>query len=59
MTNFVTWTSSNTVVAVIGPTTSVNPPITTPGLAEALATGTATITATSAGVSGAATLTVQ
>jgi hypothetical protein len=59
MTNFVTWTSSNAVVAVIGPTTTVNPPITAPGLARALATGTVTITATSAGVSGSATLTVQ
>lgn len=59
MTNFVTWTSSNTIVAVIGPTTSVNPPITTPGLAKGLATGTATITASSAGVSGSTTLTVN
>jgi len=60
MTNFVTWTSSNTIVAVIGPTSSVNPPITTHGLAEGLATGTTTITASSAGVSSPAiTLTVQ
>ena len=60
MTDFVTWSSSNTIVAVIGPTTSVNPPITTPGLAKGLAPGTATITASSAGVSSAAiTLTVQ
>jgi len=59
MTNFVTWTSSNTIVAIIGPITTVNPPITTPGLAKALATGTATITASSAGVSGSTTLTVQ
>jgi len=58
MTNFVTWTSSNTLVAIIGPTTNINPPITTPGLAKALATGTVTITASSAGVSGSTTLTV-
>lgn len=59
MTKFVTWNSSNAVVAVIGPITTVNPPITTPGLAKALATGTATITASSAGVIGSTTLTVQ
>jgi len=61
MTNFVTWSSSNTVVAVVGPTTGVNPPnaITTPGLAKGLATGSATIAASSAGVSGSTTLTVQ
>ncbi len=59
MTNFVTWSSSNPIVAVIGPITTVNPPITTPGLAEGLATGTTTITASSAGVSGSTTLTVN
>lgn len=59
MTNFVTWTSSNTVVAIIGPTTNINPPITTPGLAKALAPGTSTITAATAGVAASTTLTVQ
>jgi hypothetical protein len=60
MTNFVTWTSSNTLVAVIGPNSNVSPPVgTTPGLAQALATGTTTITASSAGVSGSTTLTVK
>ncbi|MFI5110737.1 MAG: Ig-like domain-containing protein [Terriglobales bacterium] len=59
MTNFVTWSSSNPIVAVIGPITTVNPPITTPGLAQGLATGTTTITASSAGVSGSTTLTVN
>jgi hypothetical protein len=60
MTNFVTWTSSNTLVAVIGPNTLLSPPVgTTPGLAQALATGTTTITASSAGVSGSTTLTVK
>jgi len=58
MTNFVTWTSSNTLVAIIGPTTNINPPIATPGLAKALAPGTAAITASSSGVSGSTTLTV-
>jgi len=59
MTSFVTWTSSNTVVAVVGPNASATPPIITPGLARALATGTTTITASSAGVSGSTTLTVK
>jgi trimeric autotransporter adhesin len=59
MTNFVTWTSSNTVVAIIGPATNINPPITTPGLAKALATGTSTISAATAGVAASTTLTVQ
>ena len=59
MTNFVTWSSSNSVVAVIGINTAVTPPLTTPGLARALATGSTVITATSAGVTGAITLTVQ
>jgi hypothetical protein len=59
MTNFVTWTSSNTIVAVIGPTTLVTPPITTPGLAKGLAAGSVTITASSAGVSASTTLTVN
>jgi len=58
MTNFVTWTSSNTVVAIIGPNTSVTPPL-VPGQARGLAVGTSTITATSATVSGTTTLTVQ
>ncbi len=58
LTNFVTWTSSNTVVAIIGPNTSVTPPL-APGVASALATGTATISATSAGITGSTTLTVQ
>ncbi len=58
LTNFVTWTSSNTVVAIIGPNTSVTPPL-LPGVASALATGTSTITATSSGVSGTTTLTVK
>jgi len=58
MTNFVTWTSSNTVVAIIGPNTTVTPPL-APGQAQALATGTSTITASSAGVSGSTLLTVQ
>jgi hypothetical protein len=59
MTNFVTWASSNQVVAVIGINTAVTPPLTTPGLARALATGTTTISATSAGVTGSIGLTVQ
>ncbi len=59
MTNFVTWTTSNAVVAVVGPNTSVTPPITTPGLARALATGTTTIAASSAGLSASTTLTVK
>ncbi len=59
MTNFVTWTSSNTIVAIIGPDTTATPPLTTPGLARALAHGTVTITASSAAVSGFTTLTVQ
>jgi len=59
MTNFVTWTTSNAVVAVVGPNTSVTPPITTPGLARGLATGTTTITASSAGVAASTTLTVK
>ncbi len=58
MTNFVAWTSSNTAVAVIGPNTVVVPPL-TPGQARALAIGTSTITASSGGVSGSTTLTVQ
>jgi hypothetical protein len=58
LTNFVTWTSSNTVVAIIGPNTSVTPPL-LPGVASALATGTSTITATSGGISGSTTLTVK
>lgn len=58
MTNFVTWTSSNPVVAIIGPNTTVTPPL-APGQARALAVGTSTITATSAGVSGSTLLTVQ
>lgn len=59
MTNFVTWASSNQVVAVIGINTAVTPPLTTPGLARALATGTTVISATSAGISGTTVLTVQ
>jgi len=59
MTSFVTWSSSNTIVAVIGPETTVSPPITTPGLARGLAVGTATISASSAGVSASVTLTVN
>jgi len=59
MTNFVTWASSNQVVAVIGINTAVTPPLTTPGLARALATGTTVISATSAGVTGSTTLTVK
>jgi len=59
MTNFVTWASSNQVVAVIGINTAVTPPLTTPGLAKTLATGTTIISATSAGVTGATGLTVQ
>jgi hypothetical protein len=58
LTNFVTWTSSNTVVAIIGPNTSVTPPL-APGEASALATGTSTISATSGGVTGSTTLTVN
>jgi len=58
MTNFVTWTSSNTVVAIIGPNTTVIPQL-TPGQARALAVGTTTITASTAGVSGSTTMTVQ
>jgi hypothetical protein len=58
LTNFVTWTSSNTVVAIIGPNASVTPPL-GPGVASALAAGTATISATSGGVSGSTTLTVR
>ncbi len=58
MTNFVTWTSSNTVVAIIGPNTTVTPPL-VPGQARGLAVGTSTISAASAGVSGSTTLTVQ
>jgi hypothetical protein len=58
LTSFVTWTSSNTVVAIIGPNNSVTPPL-LPGVASALATGTSTITATSGGVSGTTTLTVK
>ena len=59
MTNFVTWSSSNTIVAVIGPTTLVTPPIVTPGLAKGLAAGTSTISASSAGVVTSTTLTVN
>jgi hypothetical protein len=60
MTNFVAWSSSNTNVAVIGPTASgITPVITTPGVAQAKATGTSTITASSGGTSGSTTLTVQ
>jgi Bacterial Ig-like domain (group 2) len=59
MTNFVSWASSNTIVAVIGPTTLVTPPIVTPGLAKGLAAGTATISASSAGVVTSTTLTVN
>jgi N-acetylmuramic acid 6-phosphate (MurNAc-6-P) etherase len=58
MTNFVTWSSSNTNVAVIGPTASGVTPVLTPGEAQAKATGTTTITASSAGVSGSTTMTV-
>ena len=58
MTNFVAWTSSNTVVAIIGANASVIPPL-TPGQARALAIGTSTITAASGGVSASTTLTVQ
>jgi len=58
ITNFVVWSSSNTVVAIIGPNTSVTPPL-APGVASALATGTSTITATSGGISGTTTLTVK
>ena len=50
ITNFVTWSSSNQVVATIIPNT---------GVATALATGTSTITATLGGVSGTTTLTVK
>jgi uncharacterized lipoprotein YajG len=59
MTDFVTWTSSNLVVAVIGPNLTVTPPITTTGLARALATGTTTISASSAGITGSTLLTVK
>jgi len=61
MTNFVTWTSSNLIVALIGPTVGVNPPnqITTPGLAKGLAAGVTTITASTAGVAASTTLTVN
>ena len=59
MTNFVTWASSNQVVAVIGINTAVTPPLTTPGLARALATGTTVISATSAGIAGSTGLTVR
>ena len=59
MTNFVTWSSSNQVVAVIGINTAVTPPLTTPGLARALATGTTVISAASAGITGSTVLTVQ
>jgi hypothetical protein len=59
MTNFVTWASSNQVVAVIGINTVVTPPLTTPGLARALATGTTVISATSGSVTGSTTLTVK
>lgn len=59
LTNFVIWDSLNTRVAVIGPTApGVVPVITTPGLAQALATGTATINATTVGIMGSTTLTV-
>jgi hypothetical protein len=58
LTNFATWTSSNTVVAIIGPNTNVTPPL-APGEASALATGTTTISAASGGVSGSTTLTVR
>ncbi len=57
LTEFVVWGSSNTLVAIIGPTTAT-PPLTTPGRARALAAGTVTISATSAGVTGSTTLTV-
>ena len=58
MTNFVSWASSNQQVAIIGPITTVVPPL-TPGQARALAIGTATITASSSGVSASTTMTVQ
>jgi len=58
MTNFVTWGSTNTVVAIIGPNTTVTPPL-VPGQEQALAVGTSTITASSGGVSVSTTLTVQ
>jgi hypothetical protein len=58
LTNFVVWGSSNTLVAIIGPNTTVTP-VLNPGQAEALATGTTTINATSAGVTGSTTLTVK
>ena len=48
ITNFVTWKSSNTVVATVGAT----------GLASALSAGTTTIKATSGTISGSATLAV-
>lgn len=49
VTNSVTWTSSNTVVASI----------TTSGFAQAISTGTTTISAALGGVLGTSTLTVQ
>jgi hypothetical protein len=58
LTNFVVWGSSNTLVAIIGPNASTTPPL-NPGVASALAAGTTTISATSAGVSGTTTLTVK
>lgn len=59
MTNFVSWATSNPTVAIIGPLTDVTPPLLTPGLARALATGTAAITASTGGLSASTTLTVQ
>jgi hypothetical protein len=59
LTNFVTWSSSNPTVAVIGPTTSGTQIITTPGLAQGLATGFTTITATSGSISGITNLIVD
>ena len=58
LTNFVVWGSSNTAVAIIGPNTTVTPAL-NPGQAQALASGTTTISATSAGVTGSTTLTVK
>jgi hypothetical protein len=58
ITAFVAWISSNKQVAIIGPDNTVTPAL-APGEARALASGSAIISATSAGVSNSTTLTVK
>jgi hypothetical protein len=58
ITAFVVWSSSNKQVAIIGPDNTVTPAL-APGEARALASGSAIISATSAGVSNSTTLTVK